>query len=137
MDPNEFRDNYIGFIEGVTGGNENYQFDPMNSSISFSSESSRQIEGESDADFMMQTDEYNFGGKSYGSGSMNIFNGGATQGADAFNIFSSEWPEFKSYMEKNFGEAPLPSSFILDKEGRILKAMKGTPTLSDLRSFTR
>ena len=45
--------------------------------------------------------------------------------------------EVEALMEKNFGETPLPSSFILDKEGRILKAMKGTPTLSDLRSFTR
>ena len=45
--------------------------------------------------------------------------------------------ELEALMEKNFGETPLPSSFILDKEGRILKVMKGTPTLSDLRSFTR
>ena len=43
----------------------------------------------------------------------------------------------EALMEKNFGEHPLPSSIILDKEGRILKVMKGTPTLSDLRSFTR
>ncbi len=45
--------------------------------------------------------------------------------------------EVEALLEKNFGETPLPSSFILDKEGRILKVMKGTPTLSDLRSFTR
>ena len=45
--------------------------------------------------------------------------------------------EVEALMEKDFGENPLPSSFILDKEGRILKGLKGTPTLSDLRSFTR
>lgn len=36
-------------------------------------------------------------------------------------------------MTKTFGEHPLPSTFIVDGGGRVLKSMKGTPTLSQLR----
>lgn len=40
-------------------------------------------------------------------------------------------------LTKNFGEHPLPSTFVLDKQGNVLKVMKGTPSLSDLRILTR
>jgi thiol-disulfide isomerase/thioredoxin len=46
-------------------------------------------------------------------------------------------PEVEALMIKSFGEHPLPSTFILDRDGAILKVMKGTPTLSDLRLLTR
>jgi thiol-disulfide isomerase/thioredoxin len=36
-------------------------------------------------------------------------------------------------MTRIFGEQPLPSTFLTDREGRVLKSMKGTPTLSELR----
>ena len=36
-------------------------------------------------------------------------------------------------MTRTFGEQPLPSTFITDREGRVIKSMKGTPTLSELR----
>jgi len=45
--------------------------------------------------------------------------------------------EVEAFMKKNFGEHPLPSTFVLDREGRVLKVMKGTPTLSELRLLTR
>jgi thiol-disulfide isomerase/thioredoxin len=36
-------------------------------------------------------------------------------------------------MKKAFGENPLPATFILDRAGNVLEAMKGTPSLSQLR----
>jgi thiol-disulfide isomerase/thioredoxin len=36
-------------------------------------------------------------------------------------------------LKSRFGDTPLPSSVLLDGEGRVLKVWKGTPTLSDLR----
>ncbi|MDE0860517.1 MAG: ASPIC/UnbV domain-containing protein [Akkermansiaceae bacterium] len=40
-------------------------------------------------------------------------------------------------MIEKFGEMPLPSTFILDDQGRVLKALKGTPTLSQLRLLSQ
>jgi peroxiredoxin len=45
--------------------------------------------------------------------------------------------EVEDLMKKTFGEYPLPSTFILDRDGRVLDAMKGTPTLSQLRLLKR
>lgn len=68
--------------------------------------------------------------------------------SDAISSFQSEFdPPYKilsgtsadhremviDLMNENFGEEPLPSSFLLDDQGRVLKVLKGTPTLSDLR----
>lgn len=36
-------------------------------------------------------------------------------------------------MKKSFGEHPLPATFIVDRDGHVLEAMKGTPTLSQVR----
>lgn len=46
---------------------------------------------------------------------------------------SSQRENVESLLKKHFGELPLPSTFILDEKGRVLKALKGTPTLSQLR----
>lgn len=46
---------------------------------------------------------------------------------------SSERAAVESLLKKHFGEMPLPSTFILDNRGRVLEALKGTPTLSQLR----
>ena len=46
---------------------------------------------------------------------------------------SSERAAVESLLKKHFGEMPLPSTFILDNRGRLLKVLKGTPTLSQLR----
>ena len=40
-------------------------------------------------------------------------------------------------MTKQFGERPLPSSFVLDGNGNVLRAQKGVPTLSELRLLKR
>jgi len=39
----------------------------------------------------------------------------------------------EALMEKAFGEHPLPTTLILDGEGKVLEMMKGTPTLSQMR----
>lgn len=36
-------------------------------------------------------------------------------------------------MKQSFGEYPLPATFIVDRAGNVLEAMKGTPSLSQLR----
>ena len=72
----------------------------MNSSISFTSESSRQIDGESDDDFYGRS-EY-----SSSNGTMNgdNFNGSSSVDETMFNVYACQWPEFQAYMIKNFGE---------------------------------
>ena len=41
----------------------------------------------------------------------------------------------EALMKKSFGEHPLPTTLILDDEGNLLEAMKGTLTLSQVRLF--
>jgi len=43
----------------------------------------------------------------------------------------------ESLLRKHFGELPLPSTIILDGQGRVMKAFKGTPTLSQLRLLSQ
>ena len=55
----------------------------------------------------------------------------------AYEILSNPTSAQREAMEKlmvqHFGEIPLPVTFILDDQGEVLEAMKGTPTLSQLR----
>ena len=55
----------------------------------------------------------------------------------AYEILSNPTSAQREAMEKlmvqYFGEMPLPVTFILDDQGEVLEAMKGTPTLSQLR----
>ncbi len=42
-----------------------------------------------------------------------------------------------AYLNRTFGNTPLPSTLLLDREGRVMASYKGTPTLSDLRGIIR
>ncbi|MGY8659861.1 MAG: ASPIC/UnbV domain-containing protein [Verrucomicrobiales bacterium] len=50
---------------------------------------------------------------------------------------SSQREKVEKLMVQHFGEMPLPSTFILDDQGRVLRAFKGTPTLSQLRLLSQ
>ncbi len=45
--------------------------------------------------------------------------------------------QIEALLKKSFGELPLPSTVLLDQQGNVLRVMKGTPTLSDLRLLTQ
>ncbi|MDA7881179.1 ASPIC/UnbV domain-containing protein [Akkermansiaceae bacterium] len=49
------------------------------------------------------------------------------------NPSAAQREEMEKLLLQNFEEMPLPSTFILDEQGEVLRAFKGTPTLSQLR----
>ena len=64
----------------------------------------------------------------------------STEAEPPYQILAETTPEQRGRMaavlKANFGDTPLPSSVLIDAEGRVLKAFKGTPTLSDVRALT-
>lgn len=41
--------------------------------------------------------------------------------------------EVRNLMRRTFGSEPLPVTFLVNRQGRVIRAMKGTPTISGLR----